>query len=234
MEAADDIAYSVLDIEDAIKKGLVSAEDLLAYLRREFRVTDLGGLINQLSDDFKKADDNEFSLSRVREIKATYLRTRLVERLISGAAATYLQNSADIRGHNWEKPLLECASDESKLCTALKAFARVHAYQSSSVLELECRGAQVIERLMDEMWLAISDRKKFAKLDSRRKGARSAYVYSLISDSYRWHFERDDSNWLSIRYRELQLLSDMISGMTDGFAVDLHDRLTHQNQGQAL
>lgn len=207
MEASDDIAYSVLDIEDAIKKGLVSAEDLLAYLRREFRVTDLGDLINQLSDDFKKADENEFSLSRVREIKATYLRTRLVERLVSGAASTYLHNSDKIRGHAWAQPLLECGSEESKLCAALKSFARVYAYQSPSVLELEFSGAQVIKKLMDEMWLAISDRKEFAKPGSSRKGAKSAYVYSLISDSYRWHFERENSAWLSTRYRELQLLA---------------------------
>jgi len=32
MEACDDIAYSVLDVEDAIKKGLISYRDLINYL----------------------------------------------------------------------------------------------------------------------------------------------------------------------------------------------------------
>jgi dGTPase len=224
MEASDDIAYSVLDIEDAIKKGLVSAEDLLAFLRRTFRVTDLGGLVTQLSDDFKQADEKVFSLSRVREIKATYIRTRLVERLVSGAANTYLQNRDAIRTHTWALPLLECDSNESKLCLALKSFARVHAYQSANVLELEFNGALIINRLMDDMWEAITDRKKFAERGSRRQGPKAAYVYSLISDSYRWHFEQDDSA-LCVRYKELQLLSDMISGMTDGYALDLYERI---------
>jgi dGTPase len=226
MEASDDIAYSVLDIEDAIKKALVSAEDLLAYLRREFNTNDnLGGVINQLTADFKKADDTASSLSRVREIKATYLRTRLVEKLVTGAANTYLRNKTKIFDFSWSSPLLECESGESKLCKALKNFARVHAYQSPNVLDLEYKGALVIRRLMDDMWQAIADRKDFKERGSRRVTAKAAYVYSLISDSYRWHFERDDSARLSHRYRELQLLADMISGMTDGFAVDLYERI---------
>jgi dGTPase len=78
---------------------------------------------------------------------------------------------------------------------------------------------------MDDMWEAISLREKFEKTGSRRITAKTAFVYSLISDSYRWHFDNSDSSGITIRYRELQLLSDMISGMTDGFAVDMYERI---------
>ena len=225
MEASDDIAYSCLDIEDAIKKGLVSAEDLLAFLRRRFSHTDLGGLTNQLTDDFKKADEDDSSLSRVREIKATYLRTRLVERLVTGATNTYYADKQAILTFQRTRPLLECDSDESKLCDSLKAFARVHAYQSTSVLGIELKGALVITALMDAMWDAISCRKTFSDPGSRRVNPKASYVYSLISDSYRWHFERAGEPSLTMRYRELQLLADMISGMTDGYALDLHEKI---------
>jgi dGTPase len=229
MEASDDIAYSVLDIEDAIKKGLVSAEDLLAFLRHEFRHTDLGGLTNQLSDDFKLADEKVFSLSRVREVKASYLRTRLVERLVTGATNTYLGDREAIFAYGREKALLECDSEESKLCAALKKFAKVHAYRSPSVLGLELKGANVITYLMDKMWFAISDRTNYGERDARRDGPLSAFVYSLISDSYRWHFEKRDCKGIGMRYRELQLLSDMISGMTDGYAFDLYEKIKSHN-----
>lgn len=225
MEASDDTAYSVLDIEDAIKKGLVSAEDLFAYLRVRFAPSDLGGLVDQLSADFKQADDRAFSLSRAREIKAGYLRARLIEKLIAGVTNAFLKDQAAILSYERALPLLECGTEESRLCKALKDFARAHAYQSPSVLDLEYKGALVIERLMDDMWEAISDRKSFEDLGSRRLTPRSAYVYSLISDSYRWHFEKVTEPGLTIRYRELQLLSDMISGMTDGYAVDLDERI---------
>lgn len=231
MEASDDIAYSVLDIEDAIKKALVSAEDLLAYLRSEFRFDGLGGLVNTLDDDFKKADLKDtsnraaVSLSRVREIKATYLRTRLVERLVAGAAKTYIDDRGAILDYSRTSSLLDCDSDESKLCSALKEFARVHAYCSPAVLELEYRGALVIGQLMDDLWLGISERRDFSDPGSRRTTPKASFVYSLISDSYRWHFERCEAPGLTLRYRELQLLSDMISGMTDGYAMDLFKKI---------
>ncbi len=225
MEAADDAAYSVLDIEDATKKNLVSAEDLVAHLRNKFSHSDLGGLTNQLSDDFKKADAQEFSLSRVREIKSTYLRTRLLERLITGAVEGFRADAANIFGFKRTQALLECDSLESKLCSELKDFAKVHAYQNPSVLEQELQGSMVIHFLMDVMWDAISHRKSFRDTNSRRLSPRAAFVYSLMSDSYRWHFERNAAAQLTVRYRELQLLGDMVSGMTDGYAIDTYRKI---------
>lgn len=227
MEASDDIAYSVLDIEDTIKKGLVSAEDALAYLRRNFSGNEyIGGLVNQVEEDFKRADkQGKFSLSRVREIKASYLRTRLIARLLSGATKEYVSDVQSIRDHTRKRALLGCSTEESDLCEALKMFARVHAYQSPGVLELELKGSIVIGTLMDAMWRGISERKSYTDLSSRRKTPDAAFMYSLISDSYRWHFERTAQETLPIRYRELQLLADMVSGMTDGFALDLYERV---------
>lgn len=41
MEAADDISYGLADIEDAVEKGVLNVEQVIAGLRSEF--TDLGG-----------------------------------------------------------------------------------------------------------------------------------------------------------------------------------------------
>jgi dGTPase len=99
-------------------------------------------------------------------------------------------------------------------------------------LELELHGSNVIHHLMDHMWSAISRRKSFDKLGSRRTDPKDAYVYSTISDSYRWHFENDQNpNGLPIRYRELKLLTDMISGMTDRFAVEHCEKISRAVNG---
>src|SRR5262249_32935646 len=154
-----------------------------------------------------------------------YLRTRLVERLVTGATNTYLQDREAIFGYARTKALLEYNSEESELCAALKEFARVHAYLSPTVLEIEYRGSGILHDIMDDLWHAISGRKSFADPSSRRTTPKASFVYSLISDSYRWHFERIEDPGISIRYRELQLLTDMVSGMTDGYAIDLHERI---------
>jgi dGTPase len=226
MEAGDDIAYSVLDIEDTIKKGLVSPEDLLAYLRLDHKLgDDLGGLINKLSKDFERADEDASSLSRVREIKTGYLSAGLIDKLVTGATKVYADDREKILAYKRTESLLDCGTEESKLYKGLKRFARAYAYQSTGVLELEVEGATVIRTLMDAMWEAIIDREDFGDGGSRRRSPRSSYIYSLISDSYRWHFERKGDSSLTIRYKEMQLLTDMISGMTDGYAVDLCKRI---------
>ncbi|MBT6137288.1 MAG: dNTP triphosphohydrolase, partial [Rhodospirillaceae bacterium] len=213
MEASDDTAYSVMDVEDAIKKELVSPEDLRAYIRNRFATSDAGGgLVNQLERDFEAADKLDADLARVGEIKTSYLRTRLVEKVISGAAEEFIKDHKRIFEFSRRRALLDCSSFESELVDALKDFARTHAYNSPQVLEIELKGAQIIDGLMTDMWNAISSRDKFEDLSSRRRQPKAAYVYSKISGSYRWQFERNlGGSKLPVRYRELQLLSDMIS-----------------------
>ena len=233
MKACDDTAYSILDVEDAIKKDLVSPEDLRAFItKRFFDSTDGGGIVNQLQLDFQKADGAGADLTRVKEIKTSYIRTRLVERVLTGAAEEFLRDRQAILQYGRTKPLLECGGFASELIDALKEFARTHAYNSPNVLQLELQGARVIEGLMNLMWEAITGREDFLNLSSRRHSPQAAYVYSKISGSYRWHFEHDSKDSkLPIRYREMQLLTDMISGMTDRFAVDLYAQLKAATDG---
>ncbi|WP_374309180.1 dGTP triphosphohydrolase [Dongia sp.] len=227
MEACDDTAYSILDIEDAMKKELVSPEDLRVYIDNLFRKSEEGGgLVNQLKDDFEKADAIKADLSRVKEVKISYLRTRLIEKVITGAAEEFLKDQNSILSFQRKKPLLECGTFASDLIDALKRFARTHAYNSSGVLKVELLGAKVISKVMDILWDAISSRKEFMDRSSKRTSPQAAYAYSKISANYRWHFEHETkASKLPIRYHEMQLLTDMVSGMTDSFALELCDSL---------
>ena len=76
---------------------------------------------------------------------------------------------------------------------------------------------------MDMFWSAITDRADVTDLSSRRPPL-SGYVYSLISENYR-RVAEGPNNKMPMRYRELQLVTDMISGMSDSFAIALHDDL---------
>lgn len=225
MEACDDIAYSILDVEDSIKKSLVSPEDVLAYLKRVKQNPILKSVVDTLDADFETANKKTRS-SQASEIKTSYLRTRLIETLITGGANTFLDNHKEIFEHSNHEPLLERQSPYSEIYKYLKGFAQTYAYRSPAVMRVELQGAIVISKLMDWFWRAITERKDYKKLACRRINPFASYVYTLISDNYRCEFEESEgvSN-LPIRYREMQLLTDMISGMTDGFAMQLYKDL---------
>ncbi|MFN4175249.1 MAG: deoxyguanosinetriphosphate triphosphohydrolase, partial [Parachlamydiaceae bacterium] len=75
-----------------------------------------------------------------------------------------------------------------------------------------------------------TERKDPEDLLSRRKDAKAAYGISKLSDNYlqcaaRGKWSSRDGSLLPMRYRELRLLTDMVSGMTDGFAKSEYDYL---------
>lgn len=63
------------------------------------------------------------------------------------------------------------------------------------------------------------------------------YAYGRISENYRRVFEDrasstgGDNAHLPVRYRELQLMADMVAGMTDQYALDLHQELQEFHVG---
>lgn len=87
---------------------------------------------------------------------------------------------------------------------------------------------------MDIFWAAIVAHGYKGQTDD--KGAAvtaidhpfTKYVYGRISENYRRVFEEPSGAVanMPLRYRQCLLLTDMISGMTDSFAVALHNELT--------
>lgn len=127
------------------------------------------------------------------------------------------------------------------MCDALKDFDKTHGYRHRSVLELELKGSNYIQSLMDMLWVGIhghktkrekeaeKDRQKIDSAFTRRDECKSdtpfgRYAYGRISENYRRIFE-DKHNKLPQLYKEAQLLADAISGMTDSYLIRLHDEL---------
>ncbi|WP_223458510.1 MULTISPECIES: deoxyguanosinetriphosphate triphosphohydrolase family protein [unclassified Pseudomonas] len=217
MEACDDIAYSVLDVDDVLKKGIMSPDDVLVILRQKIS-TD--GVIGKIQEKFKDIESRLFSPEIQRDIKIEYLRAYLIESLIEHASKTFIENVPAIFGFKSMKPLM----DDSRLCEVLKSVAQQNAFNHSSVLRMEALGSAAIDGLMTVLWEAISYRKKFDEIRSKRLGARAKYVFSLISPNYIEQADKyiNSSEIASVlRYRELRLLTDMVSGMTDTFAMRL-------------
>jgi dGTPase len=225
MEAADDIAYSSLDIEDAIKKRILSPEDVLAEIEErdgeEFRET-----ASNLNRIYRSFDRTSRSVEEIREIKASYFRTVAINHMICHAVNAFVSGLTDIEAGTRTKELL----DGCGLCGLLKEIAYRYAFDSRGVRRVEADGSVAINDVMDFLWAAIDRREDPKKLASKRATASAAFGWTLFSDNYkqnaiRNHYKDRDGNDLPMRYKELRLLTDMMSGMTDGYLMDLHQSL---------
>ncbi len=235
MEACDDIAYSVLDAEDAIKKGIASLNDLLATLDADTTGDSsekdevVAHLCEKMQWELKHLRTQKLPPSELQDVATQKFRVYAIHLMVSAVAEAFKDNYGAIVCGLFDKELIK-ESKAAKLCKVLKTFDRENAFSHKTVLEVELNGYNTLNRLMDFLWIGISDRKCYDELGSKRNSPFAAYVYSRISKNYRRIFEgkvncfhKDDE--LPIRYKEMQLLTDMVSGMTDQFCIDLHDDL---------
>lgn len=219
MEACDDIAYTVMDAEDAVKKGLVSFSDLIAYLEQHCADSFSTKLTAQAKAKHLEYRDQKISPAELNDISMQRFRVYAIAEMVKAATSAFEAQRSQINEGAFDIDLL-AASDAAKFRDCLKNFDRQHAYRHKSVLALESTGTKTIWGLMDILWAAITQRSKPEDLGSARSTPFLAYSYERISENYRRIFE-SPKNSMPLRYREAQLLTDMISGMTDTFAVDL-------------
>lgn len=216
-EACDDIAYSVIDAEDTVKKRYASFLDLIGFLQ------DTGG------DDRIVALVVDGSMKKHREFKSEHLspeelddismhmfRVKAISEMIKAATDEFVIRINDImtcaastKGLN----LLE-ASPCSLLCKQLKEFDRLHGFNNPAVLQMELRGHEYICNTMDMLWRGIE-----SNLGSSDPFSR--YTYHRISENYRRCYESTGKDAVA----RCHLLCDEISGMTESYLVALHDEL---------
>jgi dGTPase len=229
MEACDDIAYSVLDTEDAVKKGLVSFSDVVDYLRHEGGDdATIQGVIRRAEEKYKEYRLEPLSPAELNDISMQMLRVYAIGAMVRDLTDAFEQNAAKIMDGSYRSELV-AHSRSAKLCSVLKTFGLRHAYKHRSVLKIELNGHNVLTGLMDMLWEAITNREDVNDLGSDRKTPFTRYAYSRISENYRRVFQSEER--MPIRYREAQLLTDMVAGMTDSYALSVFEELKAHREG---
>ncbi|WP_337236403.1 dGTP triphosphohydrolase [Proteus faecis] len=236
MEACDDIAYTILDAEDTIKKGLASINDLFYFLEKtkvenesnKKYETDL--ICNLLLNSQRKYDEysnceGKLTPYEVNDISMQMFRVEAIKLMINEVTLTFINNHNDILNGSFQSRSTDLISlsNVSLLSKALREFDMVFGYKNKEVLKLEVEGSHYINNLMDMLWVGIhgKDNKEKPKYSNSFFGD---YAYKCISENYRRVFESKE-NKLPILYKEFQLLADAISGMTDSYLISLHNEL---------
>lgn len=133
VEAADDTCYLVVDIEDGVQQGCVSAEQAEALL------LDLAGGIEGASR-LKHLDDPK------RRIE--YLRARAIGRLVDEAARIFLENEVAILDGSFDQALFDVSPVGASL-QKVRQVAEEQIYNARQVMEVMAAGYEVISGLLD-------------------------------------------------------------------------------------
>jgi dGTPase len=220
VEAADDIVYSVVDIEDSVKKGILTWETVREFLANRCKDSEL--FFRAIQRATKQLESGYQSDSAY----AQAFRVNAISELVLAAVRLFGDRYDDIMGGQYKGELTRDADYEGlALVSACKALLGERVFRQDEVLRLEVLGRRVIHDLMDLFWEGVSLRLTTPEVKTDTYAGK---LYLLIADSYRFIFEKrlnatpEDGTYLG-----LQLLTDYISGMTDGFASRLHEGLVN-------
>ena len=221
VEAADDMVYSVADIEDAVKKDVVSwrvIQDELA--KRDCQI--IKEALDRMHHILKAGSDKE-SDNLPDDVYASAFRTSSIAVVVESVVALFKENYDDIMAGKYAGELVKDCEARS-LITSLKSIGRNQIYCTQSNLKLELMGRRVICDLMDIFWEGAKE----LPLDGEPKPkAFAGKAGALLSHNYRRVFRESVNKESSFpeRYHRLQLVTDYVCGMTDSFAKRLHAEL---------
>ena len=223
MEACDDIAYSVIDTEDTVKKGYASFYDLMDFLKansdKDLKINELVSASRKKNEEFRK---QSLSSRELNDISMQMFRVKAVSLMVVDITEVFVTHVSSILNGSCKKgfELIE-SSESAQLCRVLKKFSRRYGFQHSDVLKLELEGNNYIKGLMDLLWEAIDAPRE-------KRTAYQRYAYGTISENYRRVLE---SSQPLTQYSKQRLLCDVVSGMTEPYLITIHGTLTELRNG---
>lgn len=200
VEAADDICYQIMDIEDASKLHLLSYEeaaDLLSAFFTEEEYQGLGPVLRSIGD---------------RNEAIAYLRSKVINLLVEECASVFLDAEQDLLAGALDRPLIQLISPRAGAAyAACSEVAQSRIYRAREVVDVELAGHRIFTALLDALIQAMEHPDHLY----------SRSLLSRVSSQY-------DTKQATL-YGKVQCALDYISGMTDLYALDLYRRLTGMN-----
>ena len=198
VEAADDICYEIMDLEDAHKLKIVSFDEA-SHLMLGFFDEETQQRIRQRIEDEQLTDPNE---------QMVYMRSCVIGKLENECVKAFMDHEDEILAGTFEKGLIDHISplqrDAYKACAKL-SVARI--YKSRPVLDVELSGYKIMATLMDQMVEAVMHPDRYY----------SQQLIGRVSSQY-----DIDAQDLETR---LMAVIDYISGMTDVYALDVYQKI---------
>ena len=196
VEAADDICYQMMDIEDAHKLKILTTEETVNLYNNFF------------TEERKEKMKEIYRIVTDTNEQIAYLRSSAIGVLVKECTRIFLEKEEDILAGKFESTLIKSMQprirEAYENCSAT-AFSKI--YTSKDVVDIELAGYQVVTTLMDLMINAVqSPEKAYSKLLINRVSQQ----YDILAPT---------------PYGRIQGVLDYISGMTDVYALDLYRKI---------
>ena len=224
LEAADDIAYKTADVEDAVKKGCISYEKLVAELYRAaeglLEAEDYLSLVRLLEKRYEQAKNRGMSNPEMNAVQNWMVSVQ--GKMINYATDRFIENYGAIMAGEFKGELLAGGS-VGYLAGILGDIAYRYAFTTNTIFKLEIAAQTNMYFLLDRFVSAAIVYDTDIKMTSVQER-----LMSLISDNYKAIY-RIYSKGKSDReklYLRLLLVTDSICGMTDSYAKRLYQELS--------
>lgn len=199
MEAADDICYLILDMEDAHKRGIVQTAEIDYFFTSFFREDEKWFHERKKEVYNTVTDDNE---------RMSFLRATVINKLVGCVSDVFFNNYKDIMEGRFEKSLVHhLPTFENEALSKCREFSLKNIYRHPSVVKIELTGFNVIGELMEQFIQAVL----YPNKTYNKK------LLSIIPEQFK-------TNNTDL-YSQIQVVLDYISNMTDLYAVELYKDL---------
>ncbi len=201
LEAADDLCYTLVDIEDAYRLSLVSSNLVIEFY--QMIIDRYGGFPNKVK-----------RISRDKD-KIEYLRAYAMGLLIDEVATAFIEHESEILQGKCTVDLLHLIPS-SKALAEIKSYAYDHIYVSKPVLEVGIAGHEIIEGLL-KAFVGAVNQEYYSGTTSK-----SRMLLSFLPDQFLDKNRKLDED----PYIRILKITDFISGMTDRYAVHVYQMIS--------
>jgi dGTPase len=198
VEAADDICYNIIDLEDGCRMGLVTFEETVELL---------APILKEKLNRTKLAGDEGLNK------KIGTLRALTIGELIDACTTVFVDNEQDILAGKFDTAL----ADLCEFRDALKQISEVSVrkiYRAPQVVEIEASGHEVLPGLLQEFTRAG------ALIRNKEKSRKYENLALLFPIETHEAIAESDTD-----YAMLRSVIDFVSGLTDRHALSLYRKI---------
>ena len=219
MEAADDIAYSTADLEDALKKKMFSLKEFIAYFKGNLEDDEKAQLlIKDLERRLENVQDEESEMIAFQNWM-DYARGWFMYCV----TYSFSRNYKSIMNGEFQRELIQGTFHEKSMKIFKNAMVEF-VYEQPEIVKMELSAKKIISTLLDDFIYAViymdETEEEYKNHQFQKK------LCSLIPDNLKADYEKAKTNDEGYNlYLRMLMITDFISGMTDSYAKNLYQEL---------